>query len=314
MKKITAVIPLIIFIALAGAGCAKYPTATRESKIPADAVKMTPALDELPPVMHSSEYESPMPMDGPINTAGGEDSGFFAIDRNEFYFFFTPDVSVPVEKQILDEVTGIYVSRNIDGQWQEPERVWLQKPGKLAGDGCEYVRGNIMWFCSVREGFAGVNLFTAEFKNNQWKNWRIVEDKLREWEVGEMHITSDGKELYFHSPREGGKGEFDIWVTKNVNGEWQEPENIEIVNSETTDGWPYVTEDKSELWFTRNYRGSPALFRSKRIDNEWQSPEIMISQFAGESSMDSEGNVYFTHHFYNTEGMIEADIYVAKKK
>jgi hypothetical protein len=45
-----------------------------------------------------------------------------------------------------------------------------------------------------------------------------------------MHITADG-ELYFHSARAGGKGQYDIWVTRKVNGEWQQPENIAAVNS-----------------------------------------------------------------------------------
>jgi hypothetical protein len=61
--------------------------------------------------------------------------------------------------------------------------------------------------------------------------------------------------------------------------------------------------------------GSPAIYRSLKVDGEWQEPELILSQFAGESSMDNEGNIYFTHHFYNNQWkMIEADIYVAVKK
>ena len=41
---------------------------------------------------------------------------------------------------------------------------------------------------------------------------------------------------------------------------------------------------------------------------------MIISQFAGEPTLDNEGNVYFVHHFYKNEVMIEADIYVAYKK
>jgi hypothetical protein len=60
--------------------------------------------------------------------------------------------------------------------------------------------------------------------------------------------------------------------------------------------------------------GSPAIFRSKRVNGEWQEPELIISQFAGESSVDSEGNIYFTHHYYKDGVMLEADIYIAYKK
>ena len=30
--------------------------------------------------------------------------------------------------------------------------------------------------------------------------------------------------------------------------------------------------------------------------------------------MDNQGNIYFTHHFYKEDHMLEADIYIAKKK
>jgi len=47
----------------------------RESKIPSTQEKLTPATDLLPPILHSDEYEEPVPMPYPINTAGAEDSG-----------------------------------------------------------------------------------------------------------------------------------------------------------------------------------------------------------------------------------------------
>ena len=62
------------------------------------------------------------------------------------------------------------------------------------------------------------------------------------------------------------------------------------------------------------YEGSPAIFRSKKVMGEWATPELIVSNFAGEPTLDSKGNLYFVHHFYRDGRMIEADIYVAKKK
>jgi len=50
------------------------------------------------------------------------------------------------------------------------------------------------------------------------------------------------------------------------------------------------------------------------VDGVWSEPELIISWFAGEPSLDNVGNIYFVHHFYKDGNMIEADIYVAKKK
>ncbi len=287
------------------------PLVTRAESIPDDAVKMTPATDLFPPVLHSDDYEYPVPVDTPVNTAGGEDSPFIPADRDELYFFFTPDVSIPAELQLTDKVTGIYVSQYKDGVWQEPERVLLQTPGKLALDGCEYVQGNEMLFASYREGYTGPHWFSAEYVGGEWTNWQLA-DFNEDYEVGELHIWED--ELYYHSGRSGGKGKYDIWMLERIDGEWQNPVNVEIVNSEEDDGWPYVTPDGNELWFTRMYMGTPALFRSRRTDGQWQEPELIISQFAGEPTLDKSGNIYFVHHYYENGQMIEADIYVAYRK
>ena len=286
----------------------------RESKIPVNAVKMTPETDLYPPILHSDEYEQPVPMPYPINTAGAEDSPFITPDGNNFYFFFTPDTSIPAEKQLIDGVTGIYWSKKVNGQWSTPERVVLNND--LSLDGCEFVQGNTMWFCSVRAGnLKEIDLYTAELVNGKWTNWKDAGEKINlEYKVGEMHITSDGNELYFHADRPGGKGSYDIYVSEKVNGEWQPPTPVDAVNTGDMEGWPFISENGHELWFTRFYEGRPAIFKSERINGTWQEPELIVSQFAGEPTLDNEGNLYFTHHFYENGTMIEADIYVADKK
>ena len=237
-------------------------------------------------------------------------------DGNTLYVFFTPNVSIPAEKQLLDGVTGIYASHKQNGTWNKAERIILQDPGKLALDGAEFVQDDTMWFASAREDYTGVNLFTAEFKNGKWTNWQYGGDKLdKDYQVGEMHITADGNELYFHSAKAGGKGQYDVWVTRKVNGEWQQPENVEAVNTPENEGWPFITQNGDELWFTRTYMGSPAIYRSIKVSGNWSAPELILSQFAGEPTLDNNGNIYFAHHFYsNQTKMIEADIYVAYRK
>ena len=289
---------------------------TKDSAIPSDAIKMTPETDLYPPILHSDDWMTPIPLSDAINTAGGEDSAFVMPDGDTLYFFFTPDVNIPAEQQVNDGVTGIYVSKKQNGEWNPAEPVVLQDTGKLALDGAEFVQGDIMWFASAREGYTGVNYFTAQFKDGKWIDWQYVGDKLmKDYRMGEMHITADGNTLYFHSDRSGGKGGLDIWVSEKIKGEWQTPENVAVVNTEGNEGWPFLTQDGNALWFTRTYLGSPAIYRSLKGNEGWQEPVLIISQFAGESSMDNNENIYFTHHFFNNASeMKEADIYVALKK
>jgi len=297
-------------------GCdnrATYPDVDREDKIPADIVKRGPETDQYPPVLHSADYEEPVPLPYPVNTAGAEDSPFILPDGSTMYFFFTPDVRVPPEKQLLDEVSGVWVTRRTGKTWSKAERVWLQAPGKLALDGAVCVQGNEMWFASAREGYTGVNMFTAELINGKWRNWRYAGDRLmKEIGIGEVHLH--GSDLYFHSGRAGGKGGVDIWVTARTGNTWSDPVNIEAVNSEVMDGYPFIASDGTELWFTRTYEGTPAIFRSRKVNGAWSAPELIVSRFAGEPTLDDAGNLYFIHHFYEDGVMIEADIYMAEKK
>ena len=289
------------------AGCAQedQPAPSRYDRIPATAVKMTPVTDQNPPKSLSPEYLDPVPI-AIIDTAGAEDSAFILPDGDTLYRFFTPDVTVPPERQVLDGVTGIWISRKTGGAWSEPERVVLQDKGKLAIDGCEFVQGDTMWFCSAREGYTGVNWFTAEFKDGRWRDWRPA-GFPPEYEVGELHIAGD--ELYYHSSRDGGAGGLDIWVSRKADGAWSEPENVAAINTPSDEGWPFMKPDGSELWFSRDY----GLWRSRRVDGEWAAPERMIFPLAGEAALDAAGNVYFTHHYFDGDRMIEADIYFAER-
>lgn len=282
---------------------------TTEDFVPQNAVKITPQTDKSPPIIHKNKWKEPVPLE--INTAGLEDSPF--IYENNLFFFFTPAPNIPAEKQLVDGATGIYVSQKTNGAWTTPQKVVLKDSGTLALDGCPFVKGNTLWFCSTREGYTGMNWFTAEFQDGKWTDWEEVSFNP-EYEVGELHITADGTELYFHSYRPGGKGGLDIWVSKKQNGAWQTPSNVKAVNSDQNEGWPYITTDGTELWFNRQYKGTPGVFRSKRINGVWQEPELIISQFAGEPTLDKDKNIYFVHHFYNDGNMLEADIYVAYRK
>ena len=318
-------IPFSLLCALAfGAwACASTPGSTaiptpggdRLDAIPALAVKQTPHDDLYPPVVHTSEFADPVPLPGPVNTAGLEDSPFFAPD-GRFYFYFTPSASAPAEQQLTDGVSGIYVSAPDGSGWGEPTRVALQDPGKLALDGCADVLVDTLWFCTAREGLSGIHWFTAILVDGVWRDWRQADSLLpQDGQVGELHFASDGLTLYFHSDRNAGAGGRDIWrVDRTAGGAWLPSVNVAEVNTDADEGWPFLTAEGSQLWFTRQVQGAPAVFRSTRSAGGWGQPELIVDRFAGEPTLDPQGNLYFVHHFFRDGQMIEADIYVARRQ
>jgi len=293
---------------------------SRTDAIPSDAVKMTPAEDAHPPILEPAFtllFEDPVAVDGPVTTAGAEDSAYITPDGQELYFFFTPDASVPVNEQLVDRVTGVYRSTWTGSGWGEPSRVVLNTYDSPSLDGCETAYGDTLWFCTVRAGVQReIDIYTAHREGDGWVGWESAGERLNlEIQLGELHVTGGGDVIYFHSEMEGGAGGMDLWTTTRDGGDWGDPVNLAALNTEWTDGYPWVDEDEQELWFTHG-AGAPEIWRSLKVGGEWQSPEKVVGPFAGEATFDAAGNLYFTHHFWDDEEqrIIEADIYVARRK
>lgn len=317
---VIVVVLLLVVAAFLGSQDDGPDVPPRSETIPSNAVKMTPATDQFPPILHSDEWATPVPMPGPVNTAGAEDSPFISPDGNRFFFFFTPDVTVPANEQLLDRVTGIWWCRLVNGSWTEPERIVLSDD--VALDGAEFVTGDTMWFASVRVGNYGeIDVYTAELEDGEWDDVKNAGIELnQEYDIGEFHIAPDGATMYFHTGNVGFGESMDLWTTTKTSSGWSEPVEVPGVNTAATEGYPFITADGNELWYTGTsklgYPG-PALFRCTRSGDSWSAATEVVSQFAGECTMDSEKNMYFVHHYFTQDPvthnmtMIEADIYVA---
>lgn len=323
LKKVAVVVSVVlvsvlVLAVLSNLGSEEHERPTRDEAIPADAVKMTPGTDSFAPVIHSDEWLAPVPMPGPVNTAGAEDSPFITPDGNRFFFFFTPDVSVPAQEQLLDGVTGLWWCAKVDGVWTEPERIILCDD--LSLDGAEFVTGNTLWFASVRVGNYGeIDIYTATYEDGEWGDVENAGEQLNvDYDIGEFHLAPDGETLYFHSGVWSVGGDMDLWTTARTDSGWSTPEEVSGVNTDANEGYPFITPDGNELWYTGEsklgYTG-PALYRCVWDGDGWGEADEIISNFAGECTMDDQGNIYFVHHYFSSPDMtmIEADIYVAYK-
>ncbi len=292
------------------------PNLDRAASIPSGNAKISPQEDAYPPLLHNEAWEEPVPLGAPVNTAGLEDSPFIAPDGQTLLFFFTPSASIGAVQQVGDGVTGIYESHWSQGSWSEPLRVTLSMPDQPAMDGCPTLAGDTLWFCSARAGnYRDIDFWTARWRDGGWVEVENVGETLNTGlAIGEMHIDLASGRLFYHAPRSPQEGDLDIWQAAPENGGWGSPLNLSAVNSAEDDSRPALSPDGAQLWFTRTYQGTPAIFRSLFVDGAWSQPELILSRFAGEPSIDQSGNIYFVHHFYKDGEMLEADIYIARKK
>ncbi len=290
----------------------------REGSIPEGAIKITPETDIYPPIVHLAELSDPVPMPGPVNTAGVEDAPVISADGTIFIFFFTPDGNLPAEEQLIDGVSGIWWCRKTGSNWTEPVRALLADPDVDHLDGSLAFTDNVIWFCSARQGnYNPIDIYTADISGNQWINWQNAGQQLNEeFGAGELSSTYDGDSLYFGNT-ENGFGQHDLWLTVRIGKNWSTPENLgSVINSIGDENQPCVSPDGNELWFTRSVSGmgyyGPAIFRSVRTGGTWGEPVEVVSNYVGDPGVDDQGNLYFTHLFYDaSHNKIEADIYVA---
>ena len=322
------VVVIVVIIAVIAITTPKTPeeekVVTNEERlasIPTTAVKMTPSNDSFKPVTHSPLWGQPVPMPGPVNTAGSEDSPFFTPNGTWFFFFFTPDMNIPVQQQLVDGFTGLWWTRLVNGTWTAPEKIILNDEDSL--EGAECVVGTTMWFASVRAGNIGeIDVYSAEYIDGKWTDVENLGEQLNsEYDIGEFHLMGDMSTLYFHSGVIGAGETMDLWVSHKSGESWSTPTPLTDLNTVTkAEGYPYLTPDGKELWFTGNHSGlegtGPSIYRSvKQANGSWGAPEEIISNFAGECTLDEEGNIYFVHHYFNPSDSViyEADIYVAYK-
>ena len=290
---------------------------TRAEAIPDDAVKITPVTDLFPPILHSNLWSEPVPLLGPVNTAGVEDSPVITPDGQTLFFFFTPDANVPDGLKASDGISGVWGSQRIGGEWSEPERVLLYTGDAL--DSPLHVQGDILWFGSARIVPDRINVYTVPWRNGSWADWQDAGSLLNDtYDVGQLALTNDGLTMYFDRLNDSGTN-YELFKTVFSNT-WSLPVTLNAaINTAGHEGQPCLTPDNTELWFMRDPSGfgytGPSIWRSVASDTSWSNPEEVLSNICGDVAIDAAGNLYFTHVFLDdTFNKIEADIYVCYRQ
>jgi hypothetical protein len=70
-------------------------------------------------------------------------------------------------------------------------------------------------------------------------------------------VRRDGLEIFFHSQRDGGLGDVDIWTSTraSTNSPWNPPVNVTSLNTDDFDGTPSLSPDGSILYFASTRDG-----------------------------------------------------------
>lgn len=140
--------------------------------------------------------------------------------------------------------------------------------------------GITLWFtaCNRQSGLGMCDLYYSSWEGDRWSSPRNAGSPLNS-RYSEKHpaISADGRILYFSSNRPGGKGSYDIWMSKRTGESWSGPVNLgDSVNTPGLEQSPYIHPDQQSLYFSSTGwpgMGQGDLFLTRRKAGDWTVAE-----------------------------------------
>lgn len=119
-----------------------------------------------------------------------------------------------------------------------------------------------IYFGSDRPGGAGAtDLYRCRFENGRWLAAENLGDAINtDADEYEPFIAPDQSYLIFMASRPGGLGKSDLWMSRNVEGQWSAAVNPgEPINSPASELSPKISPDGRSFFFTstRGFGGGP---------------------------------------------------------
>lgn len=141
--------------------------------------------------------------------------------------------------------------------------------------------GREMYFtaCNRVDGYGRCDLYYSMLKRTGWSVPQNLGPPVNtESKESQPSLSADGEWLFFSSDRPGGRGGMDIWVSRKVNGSWQEPVPLgDSINTPWHETSPFIHPDGRSLYFASD--GWPGMGRSdlfvaeKRADGLWMKAQ-----------------------------------------
>lgn len=231
------------------------------------------------------EYPEPLPKDellsflpGVVVTDTFEFNSEFSLDGKSFFF----------SRDDVNDFHNIFETRFDGKSWTTPVKTSFSENEFKECDPAFSPDGKRLYYISTRkvnptDSTTDFNIWYVERNGEDWtepENLEIVNSDSSEFYVS----FADNGNLYFASNREGGKGSFDIYVSRFVNGNYTAPENLgEGVNDEHFEHDPFVSRDESFIIFTSVNReggfGRGDLYYSLKREGQWTPAKNLGPKF-----------------------------------
>lgn len=280
----------------------------------------------------SNEWTAPAWL-SEVNTTGWEDGAYISADGNNLYFAYinidllklprivalgpnrdTAGVCNPACGQ-FPRADVFYSAKDGSGKWKAPLPHPLTVPYPIGG--FFLVNENKAYFHIEKSDGLQTEIYFAEKINGKWQEPFKISVLSSKYKDDDPYVTSSDDELFFWSDRPANLGGNNIYYSRKINGVWQTPVILpEPINSNANDMQPFVFGDT--LYFSSDRDGKPKIYKSVLQDEQWSTPEVVISSKngVGEPTLTADGKfLYFIQIFVSDMVEFNPEImYVQRRK
>lgn len=125
------------------------------------------------------------------------------------------------------------------------------------------------------------NMWYIERTPEGWSEAKAVSPKINAFDLHWLFSIADNGTIYFASPSGNSYGQNDIYRSRCVNGEYEEPENLgPVINTPGIDHTPFIAPDESYLIYVSSGESSSPWDMKFHIsyrdeDGSWMKPIYM---------------------------------------
>jgi len=174
-------------------------------------------------------FSEPLVMDWPFNNKT-KYNNLYANNSNSL-MLLTQIHKTKINNNYID-ISTIYQSKNMDGFWDEPQKLssYINIDNIFDGQPTLSSDNKLLLFVSNRPGgFGGTDIYYChKDSTGNWSKPKNIGSKINtinDERTPFLHF--DNKTLYFSSNGHFGLGGFDFFVTRiNSDGTWETPENL----------------------------------------------------------------------------------------
>ena len=237
-------------------------------------------------------------------------------NNQPFLDLFVADVADDGNLQLLDRLPG-----DVNSKYHESSPTFTQD-----GQTMYFTRNN---YLDGRKGADTgkdkdrrvlLKIYRATWSGGAWTNIEELPFNDDAFNTAHPALSVDQKRLYFVSDRPGSVGMSDIWYADiNEDGSFGEPMNLEAINTEARESFPFIASDNT-LYFASDGRNGLGGFDvySTKLDEAGMPSDVDNLGAPANSSGDDFGFIYnvekrqgyVSSNRSGTDGFVNDDIYL----